>query len=227
MSNSLTAFDIIVLLIIGGAVLYALLKGFTTMLLSVAAWAGAIILTLYAMPVASAFARSFIEPPTLADVIALPVIFLITLVALKLVAGFVGGKVKASPVGFLDRSLGAALGLFLGILLVSTAYMVFAGVLAEKRHPDWVKQAQLKPLVVFGAAMVAKIGPDLFNRIEEDKTGRQLIDSAKTGYAKGKESLKSTAETVYQEQQRQVMDEKIEELLKSGGKDKDDKGGSR
>ncbi|GAB4575059.1 MAG: CvpA family protein [Rhodothalassiaceae bacterium] len=225
-SESLNAFDVIMLLIVGGTVLYALLKGFTTMLLTVVAWFGAIIGTLHLMPFASSHARRIIEPETLADIIALPVLFLLLLITLKLIARFIGTKVKDSPAGILDRSLGAALGLGLGLVLVSAGYLAFSALVPEKRQPDWVREAQSRPLLAYGAAMLTHIGPRMLARAEEDKTGAELLDAAKKGYARSKEAVESAAETAYREQQRRLMDETIENVLEEKrGKDGDGKDG--
>lgn len=223
MTDTLTAFDVIVLLIIGATLLYALLKGFSTMVLTVLAWVGAIAITLYTMPYASDFAQSFIEPATLANVITLPVLFIASLVILKLIASAIGSRIRTGPVGALDRSLGAALGLFLGVVLVSTGYLFFSGVVSEKNQPDWIKNAQLKPLVAYGAAMVAKAGPDLLSKVERDEHGQELLEQMRDTYDTGKKKVRSAAETAYEEQVRSQLDEKLEELMRAKQEDTDQK----
>lgn len=213
MSQSLTAFDVIVLLVMGATFLYALLKGLTTMLLTVAAWIGAILVTLYGMSTVSGFARSFIEPATLADFIALPVLFLASLVVFKILADFIGRRVRSGPVGLLDRSAGAALGLVLGAVLVSSGYLFFSSVLDESRHPDWVREAQLKGLVAYGAAMVAKTGPEIVARLEEDDEAGTLVNRMRESYGRGRERLQAATETAYDEAQRRLLREKLEELM--------------
>lgn len=213
MSESLTAFDVIVLLILGASFLYALVKGLTTMLLTVAAWIGAIVITLYGMPAVSGLARRVIEPATLADFIALPVLFLASLIGLKLLADFIGRRVRTSPVGLLDRSLGAALGLLLGAVLVSSAYLFFSSILDERRHPDWMREARLKPLVAYGAVMVGQLGPDLVARLEESDRGEDLMESVRESYGRGRDQVRQQVETAYDAAQRRLLEEKLEELM--------------
>jgi len=213
MSQSLTAFDVIVLLVMGATFLYALLKGMTTMLLTVAAWIGAILVTLYGMSAVSGFARSIIEPPTLADFVALPVLFLLSLVGFKLLADFVGRRVRSGPAGLLDRSAGAALGLLLGGVLVSSSYLFFSSVLDESRHPDWVREARLKGLVAYGAEMVAKTGPEIVARLEEGDEAGVLMERMRESYGRGRDSLQAATETAYDEAQRRLLREKLEELM--------------
>jgi len=233
MAESLTAFDVIVLLIVGASFLYALTKGLTTMLLTMAAWLGAILVTLYGMPAVSDLARGLIEPDTLADFIALPVLFLVTLILFKLVADFVGRKVRTSPVGLLDRSLGAGLGLLLGAVLVSSGYLFFSSVLAERHHPDWMREARLKPLVSYGAIMVGELGPDLVSRLEESERGDELMDRMRESYGQGRDGVREAAETAYDAAERRLLEEKLEELMaergsapqSGGGEDEPDGGG--
>jgi len=213
MPQALTAFDVIVLLVIGASFLYALLKGLTTMLLTIAAWIGAILVTLYGMSPVSDFARGFIEPATLADFVALPVLFLLSLIIFKLLADFIGRQVRTSPVGLLDRSAGAALGLLLGAVLVSSGYLFFSSVLDESRHPDWVREAQLKGLVAYGAEMVAKTGPDIVARLEEDDEAGVLMDRMRESYGRGRDQLRTTTEAAYDDAQRRLLRQKLEDLM--------------
>ncbi len=209
MPESWTAFDVIVLLIVGGSLLYALFRGFTTMVLTVFAWLGAILVTLYGMPPVSAFAQRFIAPPTLANFIALPVLFVGALVLFKMIANAIGRRVRRGPVGLLDRSLGAALGLVLGIVLVSASYLFFAGIVPERHHPDWVQKARLRPLVAYGATMLAKTGPELFARIGETPSGDALIETVKRNYRAGRKQAESLRDVGYDAVERRLMEEAV------------------
>ncbi len=226
MSETWTAFDVIVLLIVGGSLLYALFRGFTTMALTVFAWLGAILFTLYGMPPVSAFAQRFIEPPTLASFIALPVLFVGALVVLKMIANAIGRRVRQGPVGLLDRSLGAALGLGLGLILMSASYLFFAGIVPERHHPDWVRKARLKPLVAYGATMLAKTGPKLFARIGETPSGDDLIETVKRNYRAGKKKAESLKEIGYDAVERRLMEEAVRAAEKDRAPSEPGSGGS-
>lgn len=220
MTETLTAFDLLVLLILVGSFLVALFRGFTTMVLTVAAWIGAILATLYLSPPASRLLAGVVEPAALAGGIAIALVFILSAVGFKMAANLIGRRVRSGPVGLLDRSLGAALGLFLGALLVSTAYLAFASVWPERRHPDWIVEARTRPLVSWGAAMVAKTGPELFADLEETPRGEALIERWRRTYDTGRERTRELGETVYDEAARQLMEQKLEELQKTGGESK-------
>ncbi|RMD90381.1 MAG: CvpA family protein [Alphaproteobacteria bacterium] len=209
MPGGWTAFDVIVLLIIGGSVLHAVFRGFTTMVLTVLSWLAAILVTLYAMGPVSALAGRLIEPPALASFIALPVLFIASLMVFKAIANSLGRRMRTGPVGLLDRSLGAALGLGLGMLLVSAGYLFFAGIVPERHHPDWVKTASLRPLVAYGATMLAKTGPQLFARIGETPSGEALVESMKRNYDAGKKKVETIRDVGYDAAARRLMEEAV------------------
>jgi len=213
METSFTAFDVIVLLIMAGSLIYALLKGFTTMLLTLGAWIGAIIVALYVGPPVLEIARDIISPDWLADVIALPVLFLTALVLLKLLADAIGRRVRGGPVGSLDRSLGALLGLFLGSLLVSSGYLLYSTLQSPEDQPDWVQNARLRSLTAYGAAMVAEVGPDLYRSVEDRTEGTDLIERLRGAHEAGSEKLRDLGEAAYDARARQALDREIEQIF--------------
>ncbi len=125
-TSTLTAFDVGVLVIIGLSTILAFGRGFATVALSFAAWAGALMATVFGFTMAKPYGRDLISPPELADLITLAALFFVTLFVLKQLAEFIGRTIKESPVGFLDRSLGALFGLLRGLVIVSVAYQGFS-----------------------------------------------------------------------------------------------------
>lgn len=151
--ESLTAFDAAVLIVIAVSTIAAFAKGFVTVALSFAAWFGAFFAATGGFSHIQSYGRDLIQPPELADIITLVALFFLTLIVLKLLAGWIGSAVKASPVGFLDRSLGALFGILRGFVIISIAYLAFTK-LYPAGGPDWVQNARLKPLVSWAAEMV-------------------------------------------------------------------------
>ncbi|WCL52974.1 CvpA family protein [Gimibacter soli] len=150
----LTAFDIGVLLLVGLSTILAFGRGFATVALSFAAWAGAGFVTFFGFPLAKPYGRDIVSPPELADLITLLVIFAVALFILRYIAEFVGRAVKDSPIGFLDRSLGALFGFLRGVVIISVAYLAISKLYPGKDSPPWISNAQLQPLVAWGAEMV-------------------------------------------------------------------------
>nr|WP_155895755.1 hypothetical protein [Kordiimonas gwangyangensis] len=64
-TDTLTAFDAAVLIIIGLSTLFAFGRGFATVALSFGAWAGALLATVFGFELASPYGRELISRPSL------------------------------------------------------------------------------------------------------------------------------------------------------------------
>lgn len=208
--EELTAFDIVILLVLGISFLVSLVRGFTTMALSFAAWFGAAIITLYAFSPASGLVQTYISSKSLADLITLIGLFLISVIVLRLLANLIGSSVRSSAVGFLDRSLGGLVGLVLGALFLSIGYLLFTGIVAEEDQPDWVREAKFQPLIAYGAEMVAVIGPDLLDRARSGEP-KKALDRARDSLP-NLDTAKDALEEGYREGSRRAL----EEVLRRG-----------
>ncbi len=223
-TSTLTAFDVGVLVIIGLSTILAFGRGFATVALSFAAWAGALMATVFGFTIAKPYGRDLISPPELADLITLAALFFVTLFVLKQLAEFIGRTIKESPVGFLDRSLGALFGLLRGLVIVSVAYLGFSKLYGTDDQPDWVKNAQLRPLVAWSAEMVEGFAADVLGK-DPTETGNSLMKEAAENFPKqmGAEILEEQA-AKYKEEARQKLNDVFEDAVKDETKKKDDGG---
>lgn len=223
-TSTLTAFDVGVLVIIGLSTILAFGRGFATVALSFAAWAGALMATVFGFTIAKPYGRDLISPPELADLITLAVLFFVTLFVLKQLAEFIGRTIKESPVGFLDRSLGALFGLLRGLVIVSVAYLGFSKLYGTDDQPDWVKNAQLRPLVAWSAEMVEGFAADVLGK-DPTEAGNSLMKEAAENFPKqmGAEILEGQA-AKYKEEARQKLNDVFEDAVKEETKKKDDGG---
>ena len=201
----LTPFDIIVILVLVVSALFAFGKGFATEVLSLAAWAGAILITLYGLAWAAGYGREYISPEPLADMITAIVLFFAGLIILKLIAGFIGDCIRMGPVGFLDRSLGALFGLLRGILIVSAGYLLLNFFLSERQQPEWVQEAKLIRFVSYGAEMLSEIVPELLSRAKEDEEVQGILDRMRENMPSSNSSTEYD-ETAYDELERKALD---------------------
>jgi membrane protein required for colicin V production len=148
--GSLTALDIIVLLLVGGGLVFGVLKGFVYEVLTLSAWVAAIIaLKLFHTPATEAL-RGPVGSG--AAVAAFALVFGIVFVAGKLIARRIGGATKRSVVGPFDRLLGGGFGALKGLigatllfLAASLLYDLFYGRSAER--PEWMLQSRTYPLL--------------------------------------------------------------------------------
>lgn len=159
----MTWVDGVVLAVLALSAVIAFFRGMVREVLGVGAWAGAVLAALYLrLPVAALF-QDKIDPPWLAEALAAGGIFLVVLIVLKLLIGFVADRVQDSMLGGLDRALGMAFGLARGAFLVVVAY-ILAGMLAPapEQWPAAVRDARFLPLVVDAAQWLTdRLPPDL------------------------------------------------------------------
>ena len=215
-ATTLTAFDIAVLVIIGLSSVLAFGRGFATVALSLLAWVATILAVVFAGELITPYLRPYVEPEWLADTVTYAVLFIGGLFILKWLAGLIGGAIKNSPIGFLDRSLGALFGLVRGIVLVSALYFGFTK-LVPGEEPTWMKQAQTKPLVTWGSEMLAAIVGDALGS-EPTEFGADYLERAKEAATSQfvDEVLEEKAGK-YGEEVRGKLDELLEEAEKSDG----------
>ncbi|MFC4347722.1 CvpA family protein [Kordiimonas lipolytica] len=222
-TTTLTAFDVAVLVIVGLSTLLAFGRGFATVALSFGAWAGALLATIFGLEIVKPYGRDLISPPELADFITLATLFFITLFVLKQLAEFIGRTIKESPVGLLDRSLGALFGLLRGLVIVSVLYLGFAKLYGTSDQPDWVKNAQLRPLVAWSAEMLEGFAADALGK-DPKEVGNEYLEKAADAIPSQfiNEKLEEQA-AKYIEKQRDSLDALMEDVAEE--KKKKDDGG--
>jgi membrane protein required for colicin V production len=140
----MTAVDICVLLLVGGAAFMGLMRGFVAEALSLIAWVLAVFAVKFAhAPVAHALTAT-VGTSAGAAVLAFAIVFGVTFFVGKRVAASIGQKSRQSVIGPFDRVLGLGFGalkgligatlMFLGFTLVyDTAYGAPNGYLSPRR----------------------------------------------------------------------------------------------
>jgi membrane protein required for colicin V production len=153
--------DGILLIVMVASAILSFMRGFVRETLGIAAWIGAAVAAFSFRAPLVALLDGTIEPDWLADGIAVGVIFLVVLVVLKLVIHALAGRVQRSPLGGVDRSLGAIFGFARGAFIAALAY-VLAGLFvpAVDRWPEAVREARALPLVVDVARWVVGLMPE-------------------------------------------------------------------
>ncbi len=154
--NPLDATVLIIMLIFGIA---SYVRGFTASGLTLGAWGGAFIGASYLAPIAMPHVYEIIQPDIMAFAITYGVVFILSLLVLKIIAGIVGRIVKNSDIGSLDSAMGLLFGLFSSMFVISALYMLTTPFISERKQPDWFKQAKSRPLIQYGASMISAMNP--------------------------------------------------------------------
>lgn len=145
----MTAFDIIVLIIVAVAAVGGFLRGLVQEVLSLAAWILAALSVYYLHSDFTAYLLDLYPLDPGAGILAFALLLLIPYAAMKVIAGNVGEASRGSILGPIDRVLGFGFGAIKGALIVIFAFSVlvlgFDTVWGYKGRPDWIAQARTYP----------------------------------------------------------------------------------
>jgi membrane protein required for colicin V production len=148
----MTALDIFVILLLGGAALIGFVRGFTHEVLSLVAWvAGIAALKLFHAPLQERLLDA-VGTEAGASVVAFALLFLPSYIAVKLFARAVGGRARRSVLGPVDRLLGGGFGILKG-LIGATLFFLLANLVTDMIYggdsdrPEWMTESRTYPLL--------------------------------------------------------------------------------
>jgi membrane protein required for colicin V production len=210
--------DILVLAVIGLSALFAFARGFVKEVFSIGAWIGAAAIALYAFPHVQPLARRLISAPAIADGAAGIAIFIVSLVALSIIASALARRVKGSSLSALDRTLGLVFGLGRGVIIACLAWIAASWALPEKDWPDWARGARTRPFLASGAdtlrALVpghtrergAALAAEAQQKLDQAKEAERLMRALSTPTTPGEPAKAAPAASGYKPQERKEMD---------------------
>ncbi len=146
----MNALDFAIIAVIALSAIFAFARGFVREALSIAAWVGAAAIALYGFNNVYAIIVRFVTTPLLADLIAGAGLFVVSLIVLTVLTGYVARFVDGSALSPIDRTLGLIFGLVRGLVLVSLAYLVVDVSLPQNDRPPWMKEAKSERFLAKG-----------------------------------------------------------------------------
>ncbi len=155
----MNALDLAVVAVIALSAIFAFARGFVREALSIAAWAAAALITLYGFSYVYGITLRFITTPLLAEFAAGAGLFIVCLIVLTMVTGYVARFVQSSALSPIDRTLGLVFGVARGAVIVSIAYLVLDVSLPQTDRPGWIMQAKTEPFLAQGADMLRGLLP--------------------------------------------------------------------
>ncbi len=164
-----TALDIIVILLVGGGLVFGWLRGFVAEVLSLFAWFLAILALRVLLPPLADALEGPIGTASGAAVLAFIIIFGFVFIGGKFISRRVGGRVRNSIIGPLDRVLGAALGALKGLIGVTILFMIlnivysFSFLGGAGGRPDWMTGAASYNLLKATSGTVSEFVADQQN----------------------------------------------------------------
>ena len=173
--------DLAVLGVIALSAIFAFARGLVREALSIVAWAGAGLTTLYGFNHVYGLVIRFVATPLLADLIAAAGLFVISLIVLTILTGYIARFVQSSALSPIDRTLGLIFGLVRGAFLVSLAYLLLDISLPQNDRPGWIRQAKSEPFLAQGAELLRNALPEplkIKSATASEDAQRALADKA-------------------------------------------------
>jgi len=142
--------DWIVIGVVALSAVLAFMRGFVREVLGIGAWIGAGFFAVWAAPFVT---ERFIHwvGPDYGRFAALGAMFL--LIVLSVVSGIIGGIVRMSVLGGVDRTLGMVFGLLRGAALIAFAYIAAGWVVTTDQWPAAVRHARTLPFAYQAAEL--------------------------------------------------------------------------
>jgi len=145
----MTAFDFVVIGIIGLSTVFAFARGFVRVVISLMAWVVALVAAFQYADALAAWLPALGDAPRVRYIGAFVLIIVVVLLVGALLGWLLSRLVRAVGLGFLDRSLGAVLGLARGLLIVVIGVLI-AG-LTTFPQQEWWRHAMFAPALVDAA----------------------------------------------------------------------------
>lgn len=158
-SLPVTVTDLAVVGFVALAGLLAFAWGFVRVVLVVAAWVGAIVVSVLLLPEVRPFARDLIPIAEVADAVAAVAVFIVAVILFSIAGDMVADAVRGTRAGFIDRALGLCFGVAIASALVCAAYVGLSWLDEDQEQPEWLRSAQLLPVVESGADWLRALVP--------------------------------------------------------------------
>jgi membrane protein required for colicin V production len=153
--------DLIVLGVVLLSALLAAVRGFTREVLAIVSWVAAAVAALLLHPHLLPYVKTHIANPTIALVVTIAAIFLVTLIIVSFITVQLSDFVLDSRIGAVDRSLGFLFGAARGFLICVVGFIFFNWLVKTDMQPDWVLQARSRPLLQStGDSLIAMLPDD-------------------------------------------------------------------
>jgi membrane protein required for colicin V production len=214
--------DIGVILTILICGLLALAMGFVRTVLAMLSWIGAALVTVWGLAFVQLPAQELIGSKLFGNIVAGVGVFVGALIVFSVISHLLASLVRRSPLNALDRTLGFAFGLALGVALVSVVWIGAAPYIPKEKdqQPEWLKGARTLPLIERSSRVVVALLPPGWSRPaqnaadEADRTARQLeavrgaLDAVTV--PAGAKAPPKEGETGYKADDRQRLDNLIQ-----------------
>lgn len=160
MGLGLTQFDLIVLGLLAVSGIVGFMRGAVREIAALVALIGAAGLAIFTLPMTAPIVREVLKPGWLGTAAALVLVFLVTYILLRLLGGAVARQVHSADVlGALDRSVGLAIGLGRGLVVLGALFLMFNAATPQDLRPKWITGATTWPLASNMGRLLQALAP--------------------------------------------------------------------
>lgn len=175
----LNLFDAAVIGVMILSCIFAFFRGFVREMLSLGAWIGAALVTVYYFPDMAVMLKPYFKSQIGATGVGTLGIYTISLIGFSVFNAIILKFIRSGKeVGMLDNLLGLGFGAARGVLLVSLGYFTISIALPEGEQPAWLTQSMTRPYAERGAIQLAKAAPEYLREISYlNKQARQEMQA--------------------------------------------------
>jgi membrane protein required for colicin V production len=153
-------FDAAVVLVMFLSTLLAFFRGFVREFLSLGAWVGAGLITVYSFDNVVEMLKPHVSKDMIAYLIGGVGTYIVALISISIINMVIIRYVKSGEeVGMFDNFLGMVFGALRGGFIISLGYLVLSLVIDNENPPAWVTEALTKDYAQDGAIILANIAP--------------------------------------------------------------------
>ena len=199
-------FDIIIVLLVVLSLAVGFARGFCNEVFTIFGWIAAIVATIYFVNPVKDFLLDggYVEKEWVAGLGGAAGIFAVTMGLCTLLTYFLTKTLHASKLGIIDRVLGFAFGVLRAAVLLGLAFLLFAYVFSdEDKRPDFVQEAQTRPILESSAAMVQTLIPigealddagidEITEEVSGDETKEETEEETSDSYTKARKLIEGS-----------------------------------
>jgi membrane protein required for colicin V production len=176
----MTAFDLIVIGIVGLSAVFAFWRGLVRVVMSLVGLVAAVLAAIHLSPSASNLLLVLSDNPVTRYLVAFALIFIVVVLICALLGWLLSRAVRAIGLGFVDRVLGAVFGVARGVLIVVIGVLL-AGLTTLPRQEWWQNASFAPPLVIAALSLRPWLPQALAQRLDYGPGGAKAGKPARPG----------------------------------------------
>jgi membrane protein required for colicin V production len=212
----MTLFDLIVGLALAASGLIGYVRGATREVTTVIALILAAMISVVGLRFTGPIAGHFIATPWMAHLAALLALFVAAYIVLRLIGGALTRGVQRTGLSGLDRTLGLAIGLVRGLIVIGAFMLLIDAATPPERMPAWIIRARLYPLADASGALLRAFAPQGWKLASDvaPRIGQAIVaaptDSAAAGAPADRPKSPPGSDSGYTDSQRKALDVLVE-----------------